>query len=138
VPRADRISPGGVKLLQEPQLAHLATVLPDGSPQVTPVWVDVEADGSLIYINTADGRLKDRNVDQNPEVAVSVTDKDNFYRLVNVRGTIVERVHEGAAEHIDKLAKKYLGHDKYPWHQPGSTRVIYRIKPHHIVERGTE
>jgi PPOX class probable F420-dependent enzyme len=138
VPRADRISPGGVKLLQEPQLAHLATVLPDGSPQVTPVWVDVEADGSLIYINTADGRLKDRNVDQNPEVAVSVTDKDNFYRLVNVRGTIVERVHEGAAEHIDKLAKKYLGQDKYPWHQPGSTRVIYRIKPHHVVERGTE
>ncbi len=138
MPRSDKLSPGGTKLLQEAQLAHLATVLPDGSPQVTPVWVDVEPDGSFLLVNTADGRLKTRNVEQNPEVAVSVTDKDNYYRLVNVRGTIVDRIHEGADEHIDKMAQKYIGQEKYPWHQPGSTRVILKIKPHHVLERGTE
>ncbi len=138
MPRSDKLSPGGTKLLQEAQLAHLATVLPDGSPQVTPVWVDVEPDGSFLLVNTADGRLKTRNVEQNPEVAVSVTDKDNYYRLVNVRGTIVDRIHEGADEHIDRMAQKYTGQEKYPWHQPGSTRVILKIKPHHVLERGTE
>ena len=138
MPKADKLSPGAVKLLKEPQLAHLATVLSDGAPQVTPVWVDVEDDGSLVLVNTGEGRVKDRAVERNPEVAVSVTDKDNYYRLVGIRGTIVERTYEGANEHIDMLAKKYLGKDKYPWHQPGQKRVIYKIKPHHVVERGTE
>lgn len=136
--KTDKLSPGAVKLLKEPQLAHLATVMADGAPQVTPVWVDVEDDGSLVLVNTGEGRVKDRNAERNPEVAVSVTDKDNYYRLVGIRGTIVERTYEGADAHIDMLAKKYLGQDKYPWHQPGQKRVIYKIKPHHVVERGTE
>lgn len=138
MPNADKLSPGAVKLLQEPQLAHIATVMSDGAPQVTPVWVDVEPDGSLVLINTGEGRVKDRNVERNPEIAVSVVDKDNYYRFAVVRGTIVERTNEGADAHIDALAKKYLGKDKYPWHQPGQKRVIYKIKPHHVLERGTE
>ena len=138
MPKADRLSPGAVKLLQEKQLAQLATVMSDGSPQVTPVWVDVEPDGSHILINTAEGRVKTRNVERNPEVAISVVDAQNFYRHAIVRGTIVERRHEGADEDIDRLAKKYLGQDKYPWRRPGEQRVTLRIKPHHVIEMGLE
>ncbi len=135
MPRADKLSPGAVKLLQEPQLAQLATIMPDGSPQLTPVWVDVEPDGGHVLVNTSDGRLKTRNVASNPEVAVSVVDKENPWRWAIVRGTVVERRHEGAAEHIDQLAKKYLGQDRYPWHNPSQPRVILRIKPHHVMEQ---
>ena len=127
MPKADKLSPGAVKLLQEKQLAQLATVMADGSPQVTPVWVDVEPDGSTILINTGAGRVKDRNVERNQEVAVSVTDRNDYYRLVNVRGTIVERTFEGADEHIDKLAQKYLGQEKYPWRSPDEQRVSVKI-----------
>ena len=137
MPKSDKLSPGAVKLLQEPQLAHFATVMSDGSPQVTPVWVDVEPDGSAILINTAAGRIKDKNAERNGEVAVSVTDSNDYYRLVNVRGTIVERTFEGADEHIDKMAQKYLGQEEYPWRQPDQRRVILKIKPHHVLERGT-
>ena len=101
MPKADRISAGGVKLLQEPQLAHFVTLMADGSPQVTPVWVDVEPDGSHILINTAEGRVKTSNVERDNRVAMSVTDKDNPWRYVLARGTIVERRHEGADAHID-------------------------------------
>jgi PPOX class probable F420-dependent enzyme len=108
----------------------------DGSPQITPVWVDVEPDGSHIIINTNAGNLKLKNIGANPQVAVSVVDKDNPWRFAIVRGTVVEQTTEGADEHIDKLAQKYLGQAKYPWHQPGRQRVILRIKPHHVMERG--
>lgn len=138
MPKAAKLSPGAVKLLKEPQLAQIATVMADGSPQLTPVWVDVEPDGSMVLINTGEGRVKDRNVERNPEVAVSVVDKDNYFRFATVRGRIVERTYEGADAHIDRLARKYLGQDKYPWHQPGQRRVIYKIKPHHVLEGGTE
>ena len=138
MPRADRISAGGVKLLQEPQLANLATQMSDGSPQITPVWVDVEPDGSAVLINTAEGRVKTRNVERDPRVAVSVVDSNNAWRYVLVRGTIVERRHEGADAHIDRLAKKYLGKDTYPFRQEGEQRVTLVIKPHHVIEMGTE
>jgi PPOX class probable F420-dependent enzyme len=138
VPKADRISPGGVKLLKEKQLAHFATAMADGAPQLTPVWVDVSDDGTLIYINTAEGRIKTRNFDRNPKVALEVVDRENDYRFVSVRGRVVERTHEGAREHIDKLAKKYLGQDTYPWMQPGMQRVKLAIKPEFVLERGTE
>jgi PPOX class probable F420-dependent enzyme len=138
MPKADKLSPGAVRLLQEPQLAQFATVMADGSPQVTPVWVDVEPDGGHILINTADGRVKTNNVERDPRVAVSVVDAQNPWRYAITRGTIVERRHEGAAEHIDKLAKKYMGKDKYPFHRPDEQRVILRIKPHHVLELGTE
>ena len=135
MPKTDKLSPGAVRLLQEKQLAHLVTLMPDGAPQVTPVWVDVEPDGSHVLVNTSDGRLKTRNVARNPEVAVSVVDRENAWRFVIVRGTVVERRHEGAEDHIDQLAKKYLGQDRYPWHDPSQPRVILRIKPHHVMEQ---
>ncbi|MBA3947801.1 MAG: PPOX class F420-dependent oxidoreductase [Herpetosiphonaceae bacterium] len=136
MPKADKLSPGGVKLLQEKQIAQFATVMADNSPQITPVWVDVEPDGSHILINTDDSRLKTKNTTQNPEVAVSVVDSQNSYRYAVVRGTVVERRHEGASEHIDHLAQKYLGQERYPMHTPDESRVILRIKPHHVMEQG--
>jgi PPOX class probable F420-dependent enzyme len=115
-----------VKLLEEPQLAHVATVGPDGSPQVTPVWVDT--DGEALLFNTAEGRVKHRNIVENPNVAVSITDRNDDYRVVTVRGR-AELVHEGADDHIDKLAKKYLGADSYPFRKDDETRVIVRVVP---------
>ena len=136
MPKTDKLSPGGVKLLQEPQLAQFATVMTDGSPQITPVWVDVEPDGSHILINTAEGRLKTKNIDRNPHVAVSVVDAQNAWRYVVIRGTVVEQRHDGADDHIDRMAQKYLGKETYPFRNPEETRVILRIKPHHVLEQG--
>lgn len=138
MPKTNRISAGGVTLLQEPQLAHFVTLMADGSPQVTPVWVDVEPDGSAILINTAEGRVKSNNIQRDNRVAVSVTDSSNAWRYVLVRGTIVERRHEGADAHIDRLAKKYLGKDEYPFRREGEQRVTLVIKPHNVIEMGTE
>ena len=135
MPKTDTLSPDAVKLLQEPQIAHFVTLMNDGSPQVTPVWVDVEPSGSAILINTAEGRVKSKNIDTRPEVAVSVVDSTNPYRYVTVRGTVVEQQHEGADAHMDFLAKKYLGVDSYPNRTAGDQRVIFRIKPHHVKER---
>src|SRR5215211_1016430 len=138
MPKADKLSPGAMKLLQEKQLAQLATVMKDGSPQVTPVWVDIEPDGGHVLINTAEGRVKSRNTEREPRVAVSVVDAQNPYRLAVVRGRIVERRHEGADQHIDKLARKYIGAETYPWRNPSEQRVILRIKPEHVIEQGVE
>ena len=110
----------------------------DGSPQVTPVWVDVEPDGSHILINTAEGRVKANNVERDPRVAVSVVDSNNAWRYALVRGTIVDRRREGADEHIDRLAKKYLDKDTYPFRRPDEQRVTLRIKPHHVIELGVD
>ena len=121
-----QLSPQELELLSEPQIATVATVMADGSPQLTPVWIDT--DGEAILFNTAKGRVKYRNLLRNPKVAVTVVDKNDFYRLVNVRGT-AEIVEQGADEHIDKLAKKYLGADSYPWRKEGEQRVIVRVVP---------
>jgi PPOX class probable F420-dependent enzyme len=136
--RAEQLSPGAVRLLQEKQIGHLATVMPDGTPQVTPVWVDVEPDGRHVLVNTAEGRIKARNTARNNQVALSVVDSLNPYRLTIIRGKVVERRHEGADEHIDFLSKKYLGQKTYPWRNPNEQRVILRIKPHHVIEQGVE
>jgi PPOX class probable F420-dependent enzyme len=120
------LSPDDVALLEEPQLAHLATVAPDGRPQVTPVWIDT--DGEAVLFNTAKGRVKHRNIEKNPWVAISVADRNDFYRTLWVRGR-AEIVEDGADAHIDKLAKKYLGADTYPWRKPDETRVIVRVVP---------
>ncbi len=135
MPKADRLSPEAVKLLQEPQLAHFVTLMADGSPQVTPVWIDVADDGSTILVNTAEGRQKTRNTERNAEVAISVVDKNNDWRWVTIRGTVEDRHHEGADAHIDKMAKKYIGADSYPFRRPDEQRVIIVIKPHHVVEQ---
>jgi PPOX class probable F420-dependent enzyme len=121
-----KLSSQDVELLNEPQIANVATVMADGSPQVTPVWVDT--DGEHVLFNTAKGRVKHRNLLRNPKVAISVVDRDDQYRLVLVRGT-AEFVEEGADEHIDKLAKKYLGADSYPFRKADEQRVIVRVRP---------
>ena len=114
-------------LLQKKGFANLSTIQPDGSPQVTPVWFDHE-DG-LIRINTAVDRRKDRNMRERPKVAISILDPDNPYKYVSIRGVVHKRTQEGADEHINTLAKKYLDVDEYPYRSPDETRVLYLIKP---------
>jgi len=114
-------------LFKKKAFAHLATLMPDGQPQVTPVWVDY--DGQHVVINTAQGRMKDKNMQRDGRVALSITDPDNPYRFLEVRGRIAERTLDGADAHIDAMAKKYLDQDKYPYRQPGEVRVIYRVIP---------
>jgi PPOX class probable F420-dependent enzyme len=136
MPKSDRLSERAVRLLKEPQLAHFSTVMSDDSPQITPVWVDVEDDGSHVLINTANNRLKTINTERNPEVAISVVDRGNDWRYVVVRGTVVEHRHEEADAHIDKMANKYLNQPTYPFRRADEQRVILRIKPHHVIEQG--
>jgi len=107
--------------------AHLATVMPDGSPQVTPVWFDY-SDGK-IRVNTAKGRTKARNMEMGSRVALAIMDPANAYRYLQVRGTVSRITEEGAVAHIDSLAKKYLGKDRYPWHSEKEVRVTYEITP---------
>jgi PPOX class probable F420-dependent enzyme len=114
-------------MTEKKAFANLGTLMPDGTPQVTPVWFDY-ANGH-IRINTARGRVKDRNMKQNNAVALSILDPDNPYRHIAVRGRVVTSTEQGADSHIDLLAKKYLGKDKYPFARPGEVRVIYEIEP---------
>ena len=106
----------------------------DGTPQITPTWVDLEEqNGGHILVNTAIGRLKQKNVSQNPNIALAIIDQNNAYEMVSVRGKVVEQISGDVAEqHIDKLAKKYLGKDKYPGRSPGEKRIILKIKPKHV------
>src|SRR5260370_10371301 len=101
--------------------------MPDGSPQVTPVWFDV-ADGK-VRVNTARGRVKDRNMSRDGRVALAIVDPDNPYRHIQIRGRVTRASEAGADAHIDALAKKYLGHDSYPFRKPGEVRVMYEIEP---------
>src|SRR3972149_4241006 len=116
-----QMTPGVKKLFSEANLAHLATLMKDGSPQVTPVWVDL--DGERIVVNTAEGRAKPRNVRRDPRVAISIAGPTG-YPSAFVRGRVVKVTNDGADAHIDKMAKKYLGQDKYPWAQPGDQRGL--------------
>jgi len=121
-------------LFQKRAFASLGTLMPDGRPQVTPVWCDF--DGQHVIFNSARGRQKDRNVRRDPRVALAIVDPDNPYRYLEIRGTVVEITEDGAAQHIDKMAKKYLGVDKYPYAQPGEVRVLYKIRPEHTTVMG--
>jgi len=114
--------------------ASLATLMPDGSPQVTPVWVDLE--GDLVIVNTARGRQKDKNMRRDPHVAMAIIDPENPYRYLEIRGRVAEITEEGADAHIDKMAKKYLGADKYPYRQPSETRVIFKIQAERVNTMG--
>jgi PPOX class probable F420-dependent enzyme len=107
--------------------ANVATVMKDGSPQVTPVWFDYT--GGKIRINTARGRVKARTLKEGTRIAIAIMDPENPYRYIQVRGRVASVTENGANAHIDSLAKKYLGKDKYPFSQPGEVRVMYEIEP---------
>src|SRR5262249_39648670 len=107
--------------------AHLATIMPDGTPQVTSVWFDYT--NRVIRVNTAKGRVKASDIAEGSTVALSILDPDNAYRYIQIRGRVRRTTEQGAAAHIDSLAKKYLGKDKYPFGQPGEVRVMYEIEP---------
>lgn len=128
------IPQGFQDLLTKKAFAHLATIMPDGSPQVTPVWFDF--DGGHVRVNSAKGRVKDRNMRRNGQVALAIQDPDNPYRYLAVRGRVEGITEAGADAHIDSLAKKYLGQDRYPHRQPGEVRVIYRIRPERVSTMG--
>jgi PPOX class probable F420-dependent enzyme len=114
--------------------ASLATLMPDGTPQVTPVWFDW--DGKNLIFNSARGRQKDKNVRRDSRVTMTIIDPENPYRYIEVRGRVTDITQEGAAAHIDKMAKKYLDKDKYPFAQPGEVRVLYTVRPNKVHGMG--
>jgi PPOX class probable F420-dependent enzyme len=129
------IPSGYLDLLQQKQaFAHLATIMPDGTPQVTPVWFDYA--GEKVRINSAKGRVKTRNMKENAPVALSILDPENPYRYIQIRGHVSRVTEDGASAHIDSLAKKYLGKDKYPFGQPGEVRVLFEIEPSAVQTMG--
>jgi PPOX class probable F420-dependent enzyme len=118
------------KIIQKNSFAFLATLMKDGSPHVSPVWIDI-VDNNIL-INTAKGRIKQRNVSRDPRVSISLIDDENPYSMITIRGKVIDQTSNGADEHIDKLAKKYLNTERYPGHSPNLERVILRIKPEKI------
>ncbi len=124
------IDGGAEALLKGKNFANVATLRADGSVQVAPVWVDVQ-DGKPV-VNSAEGRAWPRNLERDERVTLAVQNLENPYEYVEVRGRVAERTHDGADEHIDSLAKKYMGLDSYPMRQPGEQRVIFRIEPEHV------
>ncbi len=121
-------------LFDKRAFAHLATIMADGTPQVTPVWCDF--DGEYVRVNSARGLLKDRNMTARPYVALSLLDPGNPYRYVQIRGPVVEITTEGGDAHIDALSKKYTGAAVYGNRRPGEVRVTYKILPEHVNGMG--
>jgi PPOX class probable F420-dependent enzyme len=124
IPEKDR------DLLEKKAFAHLVTLRADGSPHVTPVWIDW--DGTHVRFNTAKGRAKVKHLQRDPRVALSIQDPDNPYRYVQIQGRVAEATEQGAVQHIDALARKYLGQDRYPWRRPGEVRITYKIRPERV------
>jgi PPOX class probable F420-dependent enzyme len=122
------------ELLRARNFAHIGTLRADGSVQVSPTWVDVQ-DGR-VALNTAEGRAWPRNLERDPRITLEVQNFENPYEYLEIRGRVAERTHEGADEHIDMLAKKYLDVDKYPTRQPGEQRVIIRVEPDYVKVLG--
>ena len=121
-------------IVDKKAFAQLATLMPDGSPHVSPVWF--EYDGNHIVINSAKGRVKDKNMRRDPRVGMDIIDPDNPYRHLSIRGKVVDITENGAVEHINKLSKKYIGQDKYPWSRPGEVRVTFEITPTAVQAMG--
>ena len=121
-------------LTDKKAFAHLATVMPDGTPQVTPVWFFYEK--GKFTVNTARGRVKDKNMTKNAHVALSIIDPDNPYAHVAVRGTITNITEDANEANINALTMKYMGQPKYPFSQPGDVRVIYEIEPVSVSAMG--
>ena len=129
----DTFTPAARAVFEKKVFAHVATLGPDGDPQVTPVWVML--DGEDIIINTALGRAKARNLASDSRVAVSLTDPDDLYAAIVVRGSVTGFTTEGADDVIDQLAKKYLDVDSYPMRREGEIRVTVRIHPERISQQ---
>ena len=130
----DTLSAKARELIARPVLASLATLNPDGSPQITPLWIDL--DGDDVVFNTAKGRVKARNLEKDSRVAVSVVDPDDAYNVVALRGTVTDVTTEGADVHIDSLAKKYLGADSYPFRRDGEVRIRVTVRTDRIAMQG--
>lgn len=126
------IPPEYLDLFEKRALAYLGTVMPDGTPHVTPVWIDF--DGQHLLVNSAQGRQKDRNMRRDPAVGVTIQDPDDSYRYLAVIGRVVDVTTAGADEHIDKMARKYTEHPQYPWRKAGEVRVIYRIAIEKVLD----
>ena len=131
---ADVLSEKARALIARPVLASLATLNPDGSPQITPLWVDL--DGDDVVFNTAQGRKKARNLERDARVAVTVIDPDDQYNVVAFQGTVIDVTTDGADAHIDALAKKYLGVDTYPMRREGEVRIRVTVRTDHIAMQG--
>jgi PPOX class probable F420-dependent enzyme len=127
---SEKIEGKAEELLKGKNFAHVSTLRADGSVQTAPVWVDVQ-DG-IPVVNSAEGRAWPRNLERDPRVTLTVQNMENPYEYVEIRGSVAERTHDGADEHIDSLAKKYMGVDSYPMRQPGEQRVIIRVAPEHV------
>jgi len=128
------IPAGFEDLFKKRAFASLATLMPDGRPQVTPVWCDY--DGTYVIVNSAKGRQKDKNMRRDKRVSLAIMDPDNSYRYLEIRGQVEEITEQGAFEHINKMAKKYLGLDNYPNMRPGEVRVLYKIRPERTTSMG--
>jgi PPOX class probable F420-dependent enzyme len=127
------IPPDFHDLFEKQTFAHIATLLPDGAPHVTPVWVDYDQETDRLLVNTERGRRKEQNIQNDARVGVSMTDPENPYRMLSVTGTVEEVTTDGARDHIDDLAKRYMGKDEYP--TPIQTeRVILSIKPEQVSQ----
>jgi PPOX class probable F420-dependent enzyme len=122
------------EILNDKNFAHVATIREDGTPHVTPVWVDVD-DGHVV-LNTAEGRAWPKLARRDPRVTITVQNLENPYEYVTIRGRVDEVTDEGADEHIDSMAKKYLGEDEYPFRQPGEERIKFRIRPEKVTVQG--
>lgn len=131
---AEKIPSKYEDILKKKSFAHLATIMEDGSPQVSPVWV--EYDGEHVLVNSARGRVKDRNMERDPRVALSILDPENPYRRLLIRGQVVEITEEGADALIDQLSQKYTGREKYGNRAPGEVRVTYKIAPESVTGQG--
>ncbi len=131
---AEQIPEKYLDLLKKKAFANLGTIMRDGSPQVTPVWVDF--DGKFVRLNSALGRVKDKNMRRDPRVSLSIQDPENPYRHLEIRGKVAEITQNGADDHINSLSQKYLGKPVYPFRQPGEVRVTYKIEPEKVSSTG--
>jgi len=126
-----KLTEGAIKLIDGKNFAYLATLLPDGSPHVTPMWVDHE--GDMLLMNTAIGRIKQKNITRDPRVSITIVDSNNPYDRTIIHGRVVNQTEQGADAHIDKLAKKYTGANKYQKTSPNEKRIIIKIEPLQIL-----
>ena len=126
-------------LFERETYAHFATVMPDGTPQVTPVWVDYDVEADRVLVNTARGRQKEQNASRDPKVGLSMVDPDDPYRFVSIRGEVDELTEEGAVEHINELARRYMDVEEYPGlDEEEGARVQIRIRPDDVTAGGAD